>query len=219
MAILKNGLFGTFSGKVGNIIGYEYKGQQCIRRMPAKSKKQPSPAMAEQQKKFAFAAGFIKTLSPLLNSLPDKKRLSCARSTLAQGRIIRSCLLAEGDVYRINYERVLLCEGKDCTISVSFCASPSAISFSCSPSFRNVYALMEAYVLVWLPQDGRWLWQTAVFRNGLAGGSILVPRLSTETSAETYVICLLQGGKVSASRYTGQLIIPASLSSELTTCH
>jgi hypothetical protein len=210
MAKLKNGLFGTFSGKIGNIIGYEYKGQQCIRQMPAKTKKQPSQAMAAQQKKFSYAARFIKTLSPLLNSLPDKKNLSCARSTLAQGMIIRDCLLAEGDGYGINYEQVRLCEGKACPISVSFGTSQAGISFGCSSSLSNAYLLVEAYVLVWLLEYDTWIWKRATFHQGRAEGIISMPGLRTETAAETYIICLFHGEKVSASRYTGRLIIPAA---------
>ena len=147
----------------------------------------------------------------MLNSLPDKKNLSCARSTLAQGRIMRDCLLAEGDGYRINYEQVLLCEGRACPISVSFAASLAGISFGCSSSLSNAYLLVEAYLLVWLPEYDTWIWKRAIFQQGRAEGIISLPGLRTETAAETYVICLLQGGKVSASRYTGQLNIPAAL--------
>ena len=39
MAIAKNGINGPFSGKIGPIVGYMWKGRPVMRAMPKKTKK------------------------------------------------------------------------------------------------------------------------------------------------------------------------------------
>ncbi len=49
MAIIRKGILGGFEGKVGNIIGYNLRGQNIIRSVPRKDKR-PATVAPKAQK-------------------------------------------------------------------------------------------------------------------------------------------------------------------------
>lgn len=66
MARFKN-IF-ELTGSVGNLVFYKYKGKNCVRAKPVRISKTISSAQAMNQKKFAKATGFVKALTPLINT-------------------------------------------------------------------------------------------------------------------------------------------------------
>lgn len=66
MAVLKSGINGHFSGKVGDVIGYQVKGRQIIRGLPRKKTGKPTKKELLNRMKFAVAQ---KWLSPLVKFL------------------------------------------------------------------------------------------------------------------------------------------------------
>lgn len=66
MAIARNGINGAFSGKVGAVVGYTWKGIPVIRGLPKKSKKAPSDAQLSNRKKMAACQQFLKPIKEVL---------------------------------------------------------------------------------------------------------------------------------------------------------
>jgi len=67
MGKAKDGIFGPFTGKVGNVVGYYSNGQHILRGVPGKrSKKKVSLAEKNNQKKFALVQAWLKPFSYFL---------------------------------------------------------------------------------------------------------------------------------------------------------
>jgi len=67
MAVLKNGANGSFSGKVGSIVGYEWKGISVIRGLPKKNKhRTPSPLELANRQKMALIQKFLQQALPFI---------------------------------------------------------------------------------------------------------------------------------------------------------
>ncbi|MGK6352745.1 DUF6266 family protein [Parapedobacter sp. DT-150] len=61
MAILKNGPNGGFSGKVGSVVGYQWRGKDVIRGLPRFPSKPRTPAQLANQQKMTLAQEFLKS--------------------------------------------------------------------------------------------------------------------------------------------------------------
>lgn len=66
MAIYKDGALGSFSGKVGNIVGSYWKGRFVMRAAPNVSHVVPTPARLLQQQKFAMVAKYLNPLKGII---------------------------------------------------------------------------------------------------------------------------------------------------------
>lgn len=59
MGILKNGLFGPISGKVGNTVGSSWRGIHYVRSLSKKTKKEPSAKQLAARARFAAVNRFL----------------------------------------------------------------------------------------------------------------------------------------------------------------
>ena len=62
MAVLRNGPNGGFSGKVGSVVGYKWKGLDVIRGLPRKSHKPRSEARLANEQAMKLIMGILKPL-------------------------------------------------------------------------------------------------------------------------------------------------------------
>lgn len=66
MAILKNGPNGGFTGKVGNVVGYQWKGKDVIRALPRFPAKKRTPAQLANQLKMTLTQRFLQRITPFI---------------------------------------------------------------------------------------------------------------------------------------------------------
>ena len=77
MGTYRKGILGSFSGKVGTVVGSSWKGVDYMRSIPRLSSKAPTDLQMIQRAKLGLAVGFLQPISALVNvgyiSLPVKK--------------------------------------------------------------------------------------------------------------------------------------------------
>src|SRR5690554_4694148 len=66
MAILTEGVSGPVTGRVGNLIFYQVKGQNRVRSLPRLTKRKPTPEQAAQRAKFKLMQDWLKPLKGLI---------------------------------------------------------------------------------------------------------------------------------------------------------
>lgn len=115
MAILKAGVNGPFSGKVGSIVGYELNGQAIIRSLPAVVKRPPSKLTLINRMRMKVVSRFLSHLkAPIAfgykNIAPKGSRVGTFQS--AQSYLLNNALDydAENMPY-VNPEKVLVFRG------------------------------------------------------------------------------------------------------------
>lgn len=67
MAILKDGINGPFSGKVGSIVGYELNGQGIIRSLPKNIKRPPSALTTLNRNRMKVVSKFLSPIKMIIN--------------------------------------------------------------------------------------------------------------------------------------------------------
>lgn len=67
MAILKEGVHGPFSGKIGSIVGYQLNGQNIIRTVPVVIKRKPSPLTQINRARMKAVSQFLRPLKQIID--------------------------------------------------------------------------------------------------------------------------------------------------------
>lgn len=115
MAILKDGINGPFSGKVGSIVGYELNGQAIIRGLPRYIKRKPSPLTVINRNRMKAVSKFLKPIKDVIklgykNLAPPGSRVGAFQT--AQSHIFKTALdYDEETIPYVNPEKALIFRG------------------------------------------------------------------------------------------------------------
>jgi hypothetical protein len=111
MGTIEKGILGGFSGKVGNVIGGNWKGIDYMRSKSKRRKFTASQLQLEQQLKFGLAIRFVQTMSGLVDiSLRD----FAVRKTGINSAVsytLKNAITGTYPLYSIMYPQVLVSRG------------------------------------------------------------------------------------------------------------
>jgi hypothetical protein len=111
MATYKNGILGSFSGKIGSVVFTTWKGIPVIRSKPIRKNINPSPLQEQQRAKFKLISGFLKPLKDLLNQTFHQSAtgMSWFNKALSENK---SAITGNYPLITIDYPKILLSKGK-----------------------------------------------------------------------------------------------------------
>ena len=116
MGTIKQGIFGEFTGKVGNVVGYKNNGRNYVRSVPGKVRNPRSKAQQGQRKKFAAVFAFLQPISDFVRAgyaLYGKEK---APFHAAMSYLLKKAVHIEGDEAYIDYHRALVSTGTLMTV-------------------------------------------------------------------------------------------------------
>ncbi len=112
MAIISKGILGGFSGKVGNVVGGNWRGIQYIRSLPKKVKRIPTLSQLEQRAKFTLAIGFLNKVKPAITlGFQNSGKDMSTPINEACRQFLKTSISGRFPVYGINYQQVQLSKG------------------------------------------------------------------------------------------------------------
>ncbi|MDP3467567.1 MAG: DUF6266 family protein [Daejeonella sp.] len=216
MAILHHGILGGFSGKVGNIIGYRYKNQYCIRQMPRKSIKPPGNRQIAQREKFKHSMALVSPLRDQLSQLPEKGKRRISAFNCCLSKVLTEVIKGTYPEYSFNYAALQLSSGR---LSVGHCHSVYAIEndliFRWCPDSPDFYLERKLVMLAYNPLRKEWASDTLELRSDDSMGILSLPCSFTGEHVEAYMYFINGDGKaVSDSKYLGSVNLPDTPFSE-----
>jgi Family of unknown function (DUF6266) len=111
MATFNKGILGGFSGKVGTIVGSNYRGLDVIRSLPKKTSRKPSEKQLIVQAKFSLIAHFLAPLKPLLTAYFGQPAAEKSRMNLAFSYHRREAIIGTYPDFELDYQKVIICKG------------------------------------------------------------------------------------------------------------
>lgn len=112
MAQFNKGILGGFSGKVGTVVGVNWRGKNIMRSLPTKKKRTASPAQAKQRAKFTLAAQFMGPLKSITDRFFGEYQGSKSRTNLAMShQILRTIVDKEDGTFEIDFSQVVIAKG------------------------------------------------------------------------------------------------------------
>ncbi|WP_308992729.1 DUF6266 family protein [Mariniflexile litorale] len=116
MATYNQGVLGGFSGKVGPVIGSNWRGKNVMRSIPSKSTKTVSAAQQLQRDKFKFVLQFLTPLKGVLTETFGANVGSKTPFNNAMSYHMKEAVTYTGTQFEIDYSKVLIGMGGLCGI-------------------------------------------------------------------------------------------------------
>ena len=111
MAEYSKGILGGFSGKVGTVIGANWRGKNIMRSLPTKKKRVASELQALQRKKFKLVSQFIAPLNQLTGQYFGEYQGAKSRTNLAMSHHLLEAVEEVGGEFVMNYAKVVITKG------------------------------------------------------------------------------------------------------------
>jgi hypothetical protein len=207
MARQKN-LF-NFTGKLGDLVFYSYKGNHYVRSAPVRKNKTLTAAQAATHKKFALAGNFVQCLYPLLTeSIPNPKKMS--RSNYVMSHIIKHAITGDYPNFSINYSAVFISSG---TLQPAWSENALAKSGNVIFSWKDTSTHNagseddKAILVVYCEALNKCIYLISEARRGDEEATLEVPKFHGH-EVHTWLAFTSDDGKlISGSTYTGALFV------------
>jgi hypothetical protein len=111
MGTYRKGILGSFSGKVGTVVGSTWKGIDYMRSLPRPSGKAPTDAQMIQRVKMTLATGFLRPISALVNVGYKSLAIKQTGFNVATAQVISEAIMGIYPNMQIDYPQVLFSKG------------------------------------------------------------------------------------------------------------
>ena len=112
MATLSKGILGGFSGKVGPVVGANWRGMDVIRSRPKSSRRTPSERQLEQQLKFKLAISFLQPIKNIQSRFFGSGSGVKSRVNLAVSYTISEAIQMVVGLPELIFNKVLITRGE-----------------------------------------------------------------------------------------------------------
>jgi Family of unknown function (DUF6266) len=209
MAKLVNGINGPFSGKVGAVVGYVWKGKAVMRGLPRKRTGGPSPAQIQQHAKFALVHKFLRPLLSFLNVTYSSVAIQMTGFSKAFSYNVKNAITGAHPELGIDYSRVLVSQGDLQNVSSAevIVSADGKLVFSWKEDSGtgSAKATDQVFVAVYNEELNQWISElNPVARK--AGSCTIDATKMKGREVQTYIGFISNDGKdATDSRYTGMV--------------
>jgi hypothetical protein len=161
MGKLTNGILGGFRGRVGPVVGSQWRGIEVIRSRPPAKRHKSTVHQSKQQAKMSLMTSFIAPLSGLLNSTYQgvTVRMSCFNRALSYN--MRDAIIGDYPEFKINYPYVVLGVGDLRNVESPTLSSDSegrlTFSWRDNSNEGSARATDQSFAAVYCEQLKRWI--------------------------------------------------------------
>ncbi len=210
MAKFINGANGTFSGKVGSVIGASWRGIHYLRGLAKKSKVPPTEAQVAQRLRFALVTKFLSPLQGILAvGFRHVRRHTAAQFNMAVKRNIEQAVVGEAPDFTLDYPAITLSVGNlfiPLTNTIEVVEESITLTWDPAPNQFGGSSNDVAYIVVYNVERQLFITtETPVTRgNGMAVVEVPVPFAGQSGHAWMF-FASHNGKKVSNTVYLGEL--------------
>ncbi len=111
MAKFNNGILGPLNGKIGAVVGSNWRGISYLRSKPRRSKKAASVKQQQQRMKFGLVVRFARPMAALLNKVFLSGADKMTGVNAATASIINTAIKGEFPNYELDYSLVKIGRG------------------------------------------------------------------------------------------------------------
>lgn len=208
MGKISQGILGGFSGKVGNVIGGNWKGIDYMRVRAASISNPQSAGQVGQRTKFSTVLQFLQPVKGFIKVGFRNYAIKMTEFNSAMSYNVQNAIIGDGTDFVIDFEAALLSRG-----GLSSALNPTAISdLAGSIKFTwadnsvdgNAKAADRAMVLVYNPARNEAVFVTDGSTRSTGTHTLTVPNQYSGDTVYAYIAFISEDGKeVSNSRYIG----------------
>lgn len=152
-----DGFNGGFSGRLGNVVGYNWCGQWCVRSLPSVFHDARTERQLAQRALFAEMVRFAGRVRRVLNiSMRVAARNEHVTPSNLFVRLNKQCFAMEGDALAVDYAALRLSEGPVAPVAFDVPQliddTTISIAFEKNPEHRNCSQDDEVHLVVYCPE-------------------------------------------------------------------
>ena len=229
MAKQTDGIHGGYRGRVGNVVGYMWRGQWCVRTKPRDFHDAKTEKQLEQRALFKASVTFAGSLKDILREglhLPALKmhKTECNYFLM----INKGCFAMSGEELMVDYEHLRVSEGPVAPVAFSVVSDQCSvfseatqdgrvsqlntkhltlntitIAFEKNPEHRNCNSSDKVYVAALCPARGEALLSLPVYRR-TKSITVELPEAWSGEEVQLYGFVQDNAGRCSESVYIGE---------------
>ena len=114
MAEIKDGILGGVSGKIGNIVGFQWRGRNLLRTNPILHKRKASTSQQLQREKFGLVSSFVNKVRAVVNLYSPELQINTKRLSGKEQLIsllMKQCVTVLAGTPCLVLDRILLAIG------------------------------------------------------------------------------------------------------------
>lgn len=151
MARFIKGINGAYSGKVGNVVGSNWRSIDYVRSVPKRSKKPASVKQLEHRAKFGLIISFIAPIKDIVNiGLSDSNLRKYTGFNLAVKMLLNAAVVGDYPDIRIDYSKVQLSKGPLAELAQLSCeeTAPQVISIGWLSVLNRFNSFLDDEVVI-----------------------------------------------------------------------
>jgi len=212
MGVIKQGILGGISGKVGTVVGGNWKGISYLRARPQSVKNPNTEKQQSQRTKFSVVLGFLK---PFTGFLPiGFKALAVGQTgfNAAMSYNVKNAVTGTAPNFVMDYQSTLLSAGK-LTGAVNptvASANPAAIQFGWTDNTGTGNAKTDdvAVLASFFEDTGEAAYQISAIQRNAQVAELSVPANYSGKVAQCWLIFQTADGKdISNSQFVGSVTV------------
>jgi hypothetical protein len=202
-------LGGGINGKVGPVIVSKWKGIDVIKEAPPRNRTNNSSKQIVQKARFGTAIEFVRHLSGLYSVTYKLKAQKMTARNSAVGQIVSDAITGDYPNFQIDFPKVLVSRGTLEPVDATVAAAAGKITWTWVPNvgINGASELDQSVVVVYCPQRKQALYKINAGTR-IAGTATLDVTPFQGLTVVTYLaFTAIDQGKVSDSRFTGELLV------------
>ena len=211
MGTFKKGILGSFSGKVGNVVGASWRSITYMRSLPSVTRNPRTEKQLSQRNKFSLIGKFLKTIIPVIRM--GFKNIAGATNSAysaAMSYNLQNAVKGEYPNFEIDFPRVGIALGELYPANNAKIASEAGkLLFSWDATLQNNTSTEDRVMaLVYNPVKGEAAYDLNMATRADGTGQLEVPPTWEGDTVETYLAFASEDGtQVSNTVYTGSIDI------------
>jgi hypothetical protein len=200
-----SGINGGFQGKVGNAVGYMWRGQWCVRAKPREFHDAKTEKQLEQRALFKASVAFAGRLKDILRMGFQRSALKVHKTECNYFLMVnKHCLAWDGESLAVDYEHLRLSEGPVAPVAFTRVERGAndelVIEFEKNPEHRNCNGNDKVYVAAICAEREEAVLSLPVYRR-MKRIMVVLPEHWEEMEVHLYGFVQDNAGRTSESVY------------------
>lgn len=212
MAVISKGILGGIAGKVGNVVGGNWKGIDYLRSKPASVANPKTLKQLTQRSKFVTIMNFLKPLTSLLAIGFRSSADGMTAFNVAMSYNVKNAITGTYPTFAVNYPATLISKGNLTGASTPTVASTVArnvvFTWQNNAGTGNALATDTAILVLFFPTLNEAVYQVTTIARSAATATLTCPAKYSTRQAHGWLIFQTADGKMQAnSTYIGTVTV------------
>jgi hypothetical protein len=212
MGVINQGILGGFSGKVGNVVGGNWKGIDYMRIKPASVANPRTPGQVNQRTKFTTALQFLQPMRDFIKVGYKAHATKKTEFNSAMSYILKNAITGIEPDFYVDYANALISKGSltgalNGSLDLSV-AGTAAFAWEDNSGSGSAQATDKAMMLLYNETRGEVIFSTAGALRSALGQNLVLPAEYTGDTVIGYLAFISgDGSQVSNSAYLGSAVV------------